>query len=99
VHLYFPPFLFLFDLFVLIMDGVVDISELPAPTRRRAPSFYVVLFFLVVPFWAAIPLAWTFVIYSLHTGRLWTYATKGQTIFVLALAEVGVPLYASFYLS
>ncbi|KXN89654.1 hypothetical protein AN958_05521 [Leucoagaricus sp. SymC.cos] len=70
------------------MDDVADVSELPALTRRRELSFYVVLLFLVIPFWSAIPLAWAFVIYSLHTGKIWSYAIKGQLAFVLALAEV-----------
>lgn len=70
------------------MDDVVDIAESPVPTRRRTLSFYLVLLFLVLPFWSVIPLAWVFVVYSLRTGRIWTYAIKGQISFAIALAEV-----------
>jgi hypothetical protein len=75
------------------MDGIVDIAELPAPTRRRTLSFYVVLLFLVLPFWLAIPLAWVFVTYSLHTGKIWTYGVKDLVLFVFALAEVRGPVF------
>ncbi|KAF9446937.1 hypothetical protein P691DRAFT_761187 [Macrolepiota fuliginosa MF-IS2] len=75
------------------MDDVVDIAELPAPARRRALSFYVVLLFLVFPFWSAIPLAWTFVTYSLHTGKIWSYAMRGQVCFAIALVEVFFSVY------
>ncbi|KAJ3570200.1 hypothetical protein NP233_g4560 [Leucocoprinus birnbaumii] len=75
------------------MDGVADVSELPAPARRRTLSFYVVLLGLVLPFWSAIPLAWTFVIYSLYTGKIWSYANRGRFTFAFALAEVFFSIY------
>ncbi|KAF5363284.1 hypothetical protein D9756_000449 [Leucocoprinus leucothites] len=75
------------------MDGVVDISELPASTRRRTLSFYVVLLTLVLPLWSAPPLAWAFVIYSLHTGKIWSYAFRGRIAFALALIEVFFSVY------
>lgn len=80
------------SLLVHPMGDVVDIAELPPPAHRRSLSFYVVLLFIVLPVWSAIPLAWTFVIYSLHTGRIWSYSARGQFCFALAFAEVSTAL-------
>lgn len=66
----------------------IDISELPDIIQRRTISFYAVLLFLVAPLWCAVPLAWAFVIYTLHTGKIWSYSLFGLTFFAIALSEV-----------
>jgi hypothetical protein len=76
--------------------NVVDISEIPSRVSRRDLSFYLVLFFFVLPFWSAIPLAWAFVIHSLRTGKIWLYSRGSLVLFVIALAEVGIALLFSF---
>ncbi|KIJ70039.1 hypothetical protein HYDPIDRAFT_104722 [Hydnomerulius pinastri MD-312] len=69
-------------------DAAIDIAEIPYAPRPRARSFYVVLFFVVIPLWSVIPLAWTFVIYTLYYGKLWNFGWKGISCFALALSEV-----------
>ncbi|KAJ3882897.1 hypothetical protein F5051DRAFT_343702 [Lentinula edodes] len=71
----------------------IDISELPDIIQRRTISFYAVLLFLVAPLWCAVPLAWAFVIYTLHTGRIWSYSLFGLTFFAIALSEVIFSIY------
>ncbi|KAF4602046.1 hypothetical protein EYR40_005247 [Pleurotus pulmonarius] len=63
------------------------------PEQRRDLSFYFVLLFLVGPLWCAVPLSWAFVLYSLHTGRIWLYAWQGRTVFTVALCEVFFSVY------
>ncbi|THH15209.1 hypothetical protein EW146_g5239 [Bondarzewia mesenterica] len=60
---------------------------------RRDLSFYAVLFFAVLPVWSVPPLSWAFVLYSLHTGAIWTYSRSQTAWFALALAEVFFSIY------
>ncbi|KAH7914196.1 hypothetical protein BJ138DRAFT_1123730 [Hygrophoropsis aurantiaca] len=69
-------------------ETVEDISEIPHPERRRTSSFYIVLFFVVLPLWSVIPLSWFFVTYTLHTGLLSSFKWRGRALFVAALCEV-----------
>ncbi|KAJ3778782.1 hypothetical protein FB446DRAFT_768139 [Lentinula raphanica] len=66
----------------------IDISDIPDAAQRRTISFYAVLIFLVAPLWCAVPLAWAFVLYALHTGRIWSYSLSGLGLFAVALFEV-----------
>lgn len=68
----------------------LDVSELTHPPRRRTFSFYLVLFFAVVPVWSIVPLSWFFVVYSLRTGIVWSFAFRGKIWFAAALCEVGI---------
>jgi len=72
---------------------VQDIAEIPDQPRRRSPSFYIVLLLLVTPLWSSIPLSWAFVFYSLRSGRIWSFAWQGRTLFTLALCEVFFSIY------
>ncbi|PCH41076.1 hypothetical protein WOLCODRAFT_137175 [Wolfiporia cocos MD-104 SS10] len=65
-----------------------DLAEQLAPSRTRDLSFYVVLFAAVIPLWSIVPLSWAFVIYSLRSGKIWTYAWAGRALFAAALCEV-----------
>ncbi|GJE84212.1 alpha/beta hydrolase [Phanerochaete sordida] len=70
-----------------------DISEKLHLPRRRALSFYIVLIIAVFPLWSVIPLSWAFVVYSLHSGNIWSYTWKGLALFAVALAEVFFSVY------
>lgn len=65
-----------------------DIAERPHTPPRRDLSFYIVLIVAVIPLWSAVPLSWAFVLYSLRSGNIWSYAWKGQILFAFALVEV-----------
>lgn len=65
-----------------------DIAETFHPPGRRDLSFYIVLILAVIPLWSIAPLSWFFVIYSLHTGIIWSFTWRGWVSFVAALAEV-----------
>jgi hypothetical protein len=65
-----------------------DPTESPVPSRPRQTSFYVAFVTAVLPLWSIVPASWLFVIYSLHTGRIWVYGVAGWTLFSLALCEV-----------
>ncbi|KAJ7094688.1 hypothetical protein B0H15DRAFT_830514 [Mycena belliarum] len=71
----------------------LDISELPDAPRTRDISFYFVAFVLVAPLRAVAPLSWAFVLYSLHTGSIWSFAWKGRLAFALAICEVFFSVY------
>lgn len=62
-----------------------DIPYLPPP---RTPSYYLVLFFLVLPLWLVIPFSWFSVIYTLYHSRLWHYSWTASLCFAVALCEV-----------
>ncbi|KAI0068643.1 hypothetical protein BV25DRAFT_1873699 [Artomyces pyxidatus] len=68
-------------------------AEEPHPHRSRDLGFYIVLFCAVIPLWSVPPLSWAFVLYSLHTGAIWTYAWRGTTLFTMALVEVFFSVY------
>lgn len=55
-------------------------------------SFYVVLFFVIGPIYAAAPLAWALVLYALWTGRVW-YSQPWTATFLWAVLEVIFSLY------
>ncbi|RDB22664.1 hypothetical protein Hypma_010101 [Hypsizygus marmoreus] len=76
----------------------VDSAEYHTQSRRRTPSFYVVLFCLVIPVWSSIPLSWLFVLYVLWSGTIWSFAWPARTLFVVALSEVFFSVY-HFHLS
>lgn len=63
-------------------------DDAPARVAPRDASLYAVLFFLVIPLFAVIPISWAFVIHSLYTGTLWSLTWQGRLCFVFALAEV-----------
>lgn len=67
---------------------VVDLAEKLHTPARRDLTFYLVLFFAVLPIWSIVPLSWAFVIYALHSGLIWTFAWRGCGLFALALSEV-----------
>lgn len=71
-----------------ISQVLEDIAETPYPTRSKDLSFYLVLFFAVLPIWTIVPLSWTFVIYALRSGQIWSFAWKGRLSFAVALCEV-----------
>ncbi|KAJ8519372.1 hypothetical protein ONZ45_g3679 [Pleurotus djamor] len=66
--------------------------------RSRDASFFLVLFLVVGPLWCAVPLSWAFVLYSLHSGAIWSYAWSGKILFAVCLAEVFFSVY-HFHLS
>lgn len=65
-----------------------DLAEMLHPPRRKTLSFYLVLLIAVLPIWSIVPAAWAFVVYSLHSGLLWTFAWPGKVLLALALCEV-----------
>ncbi|KAF9076719.1 hypothetical protein BDP27DRAFT_1312478 [Rhodocollybia butyracea] len=71
----------------------IDISEIPDAPKRRTIDFYTVLLFLVAPLWCAVPLAWGFVIYALHTGKVWSYSLPWLTLFSVSLFEMIFSIY------
>ncbi|KAJ4478210.1 hypothetical protein J3R30DRAFT_3333115 [Lentinula aciculospora] len=71
----------------------IDISDISDTIQRRTISFYAVLLFLVAPLWSAVPLAWAFVIYALHTGKFWSYSFLGLNLFAVAFLEVLFSVY------
>ncbi|KIP10713.1 hypothetical protein PHLGIDRAFT_65260 [Phlebiopsis gigantea 11061_1 CR5-6] len=64
-----------------------DIAESLHTSRSRDLSFYIVLILAVIPLWSVVPAAWAFVIYALHSGKIWSFAWKGRSLFALALVE------------
>lgn len=72
-----------------------DISNIPDQRRNITPSFWLALLFGVLPLWSQIPLAWAFVLYSIRTGFIWSYAWKGRLAFLLALFEVSTVIEMS----
>jgi len=70
-----------------------DISEIPDQRRHITLSFWLALIFGVLPLWSQIPLAWAFVIYSIKTGSIWSFAWKGRLLFVVALCEAAFSIY------
>ncbi|KAJ7179062.1 hypothetical protein C8R46DRAFT_1173508 [Mycena filopes] len=72
---------------------MVDISEVPDTPRRRSLSFHLVALFLVAPLRAVAPLSWSFVVYSLYTGLISSFAWKGRLAFVAAVCEVLFSVY------
>ncbi|KII95108.1 hypothetical protein PLICRDRAFT_120922 [Plicaturopsis crispa FD-325 SS-3] len=70
-----------------------DPSETVDPPRKRAGSFFLVLLFIIAPFWLVVPLAWTFVIYALRTGKIWSFYWPGRLLFGAALCEVFFSVY------
>ncbi|KAJ6628695.1 hypothetical protein B0H10DRAFT_1988844 [Mycena sp. CBHHK59/15] len=62
-------------------------------TRRRDLSFFFVLLFLVAPLWATTPLSWTFILYSLRSGAIWSYTWKGQLTFAFTICELFFSVY------
>jgi hypothetical protein len=65
-----------------------DIAEIPPPPRRRTLSYYVVLMCLVAPLWSSVLVSWAFVINSLRSGRIWSFAWPGRILFAVTLCEV-----------
>ncbi|KAI0796702.1 hypothetical protein C8Q75DRAFT_710801 [Abortiporus biennis] len=70
-----------------------DIAEKVHPPRRRDATFYLVLLFAVIPLWSIIPLSWAYVVYVLHTGKIWHLSWKETSIFAFALSEVFFSVY------
>ena len=70
------------------MSTVHDSDESLFHPGRRDLSFYAILCCLVLPIWSIVPAAWAFVVYSLHSGLVWTFAWRGKLLFAVALCEV-----------
>jgi hypothetical protein len=70
-----------------------DISETPIPPRARDLSFYVVLFFMVIPLWSSVPLSWAFVIRSLFFENLSAHSFFSRTLFAISACEVGFSIH------
>ncbi|KAF5390685.1 hypothetical protein D9757_002725 [Collybiopsis confluens] len=68
-------------------------DDIPDTPQRRDISFYFVFLFLVFPFWASVPFAWTFVTYALLSGRIWYYTLPRLACFAIALSEVIFSVY------
>jgi hypothetical protein len=67
-----------------------DPSEVPYPVpTHRSLSYYFVLLVLVAPLWSSVPLSWAFVLYSLRSGKIWSFSWPGHLLFILTLFEVG----------
>ena len=69
-------------------DIIEDVAERLHTPPQRDLSFYLVLALAVIPLWSVVPLSWAFVLYSLRSGLIWSFAWKGRSLFALALAEV-----------
>ncbi|TFY64279.1 hypothetical protein EVG20_g5999 [Dentipellis fragilis] len=69
------------------------VSERPYVPPPKDLTFYIVLLVVIIPLWSIPPLSWGFVLYSLRTDSLWTFAWLGKFIFALALAEVFFSVY------
>lgn len=65
------------------------VSDVPHTTPARDLSFYAALVFIVLPVWSVPPLSWIYVLYTLHTGAVWTLSGVQMAWFLCALAEVG----------
>lgn len=65
-----------------------DIAEIPYILPARALSFYTLFLLVVVPLWSVIPIAWSFVIYVLWTGNIWSFGWNGRICFAIAFSEV-----------
>ncbi|KAG8218578.1 hypothetical protein J3R82DRAFT_4219 [Butyriboletus roseoflavus] len=70
-----------------------NLPEIPYAPPSRAPSFYLVLLFVVLPLWLVIPLSWSFVIYTLYSARLIYYGWNARLCFAVALCEVFFSVY------
>lgn len=66
----------------------IDNVAVPAASRPRTFSFYLVLLGLVAPLWSAVPASWVFVIHTLRSGRIGSFGCSGIFLFVLTLCEV-----------
>ncbi|TFY78761.1 hypothetical protein EWM64_g5252 [Hericium alpestre] len=75
-------------------EADVDASVCPSEKAHIRPSrdlsFYIVLFIAVIPLWSIPPLSWTFVVYFLRTGHIWSFTWWGKAWFAAALAEAGL---------
>ncbi|KAF9652182.1 hypothetical protein BDM02DRAFT_3109605 [Thelephora ganbajun] len=71
------------------LDGPEEIL----PTTRPTLSYYLVLVLVVIPLCAVTPVSWFYVIYSLYTGSIWTFASGQYIFFAIALAEVLFSVY------
>lgn len=65
-----------------------DIAEIPYILPARAWSFYTLFWLIVLPLWSVIPIAWSFVIYVLWTGNIWSFGWSGRICFAIAFSEV-----------
>ncbi|KAI0677587.1 hypothetical protein C8Q78DRAFT_960231 [Trametes maxima] len=70
-----------------------DLAEKLHTPPRRDLTFYLVLVVAVLPIWSVVPLSWAFVIHTLHSGLIWTFAWRGWGLFALALSEVFFSVY------
>ncbi|VDC07292.1 unnamed protein product [Peniophora sp. CBMAI 1063] len=63
-------------------------AELPHLPPTRNLAFYATLVLAVGPLWSIPPLSWTFVLYSLISGSVWSYSGLVLLTFIWAIAEV-----------
>ncbi|KAF8195811.1 hypothetical protein K438DRAFT_1826557 [Mycena galopus ATCC 62051] len=75
------------------MGCEVNVSEALDPVKQRSLSFYLVALFVVAPLRLVAPLSWIFVVYSLHTGSIWSFTWRGHIFFAFALSEVFFSVY------
>ncbi|KAJ7180173.1 hypothetical protein C8R43DRAFT_912794 [Mycena crocata] len=71
----------------------LDISETLDSSRRRDLSFVFVALFLVAPLRAVAPLSWAFLYFVLYTGKIWSFAWRGNLAACVALCEVSFSVY------
>jgi len=67
---------------------VEDLADVLDPPRSRTIGFYVVLCFIVGPFWCTIPVAWIFCLWSFYSGNVWDYNLRWRLALTIALFEV-----------
>lgn len=65
-----------------------DIAEISPLPRSRTLSYYVVLVCLVAPLWSSVLASWAFVIHSLKSGHIGSFAWPGRIAFAVTLCEV-----------
>ncbi|TCD60428.1 hypothetical protein EIP91_010080 [Steccherinum ochraceum] len=70
-----------------------DISEKAQESRKRTKSFYLVLFFTVIPVWSAVPLSWAYVLYAFYSGSASRRDWRSTSLFAIAASEVIFSMY------
>ncbi|KAH0839869.1 hypothetical protein J3R83DRAFT_820 [Lanmaoa asiatica] len=70
-----------------------ELPEIPYVPPPRAPSYYLVLLFVVLPVWLVVPFSWSFVLYTLYNAKLWYYGWNARLCFAVALCEVFFSVY------
>ncbi|KAM6495816.1 hypothetical protein JOM56_008522 [Amanita muscaria] len=61
--------------------------------QHRHPSFYLVLFALVLPLWLITPLSWAFLSYAVLSGHVWLYDWPGRALVTATFLEALFSIY------